>query len=341
MEEIMNLIDRYVYEVGRHLPRKNRSDIQIELRSSLVDALEDRAGENPNEADIIALLQEFGPPKTVAASYFPEGQYLIGPSLYPLFRMVAGIALAAVIGAQVLAWGVAVFIAEVPFAPLEAFGGILNSIPIALGMVVIVFAILQRFDVRPDFEDERWDPASLPQISDFEPVSRGERIFGIIVSIIILGVVTSFPGIIGFVTFPGGEFYANPVIPQYLGWISISLLLGIGLDIYLLWQGRWTSISRIAKIAVNILSIIVLSLLVQGHTAWLAERGAGGFLSTLTRLSTDIVKNTQVIGMQAWRMAFGIALIVTVIDTLAVLYRLVRANLGGGLTLKSLPARKA
>ncbi len=243
----MNLIDRYVYEVGRHLPRKNRSDIQIELRSSLVDALEDRAGENPNEADIIALLQEFGPPKTVAASYFPEGQYLIGPSLYPLFRMVAGIALAAVIGAQVLAWGVAVFIAEVPFAPLEAFGGILNSIPIALGMVVIVFAILQRFDVRPDFEDERWDPASLPQISDFEPVSRGERIFGIIVSIIILGVVTSFPGIIGFVTFPGGEFYANPVIPQYLGWISISLLLGIGLDIYLLWQGRWTSTSRTRK----------------------------------------------------------------------------------------------
>jgi hypothetical protein len=336
----MNLIDRYVFEVGRHLPRKNRTDIQIELRSSLVDALEDRVGENPEDADIIALLKEFGPPKAVAASYFPEGQYLIGPSLYPLFRLVVVIALAAVTGSQVLAWGVAVFIAEAPFSLLEALGGILNSLPITLGMVVIVFAILQRFDVRPDFEDEPWDPASLPQISDFEPVNRGERIFGVIVSMIILGVITSFPGIIGFVTFPGGEFSLNPVIPQFLGWISIALLLGIGLDIYLLWQGRWTTTSRIAKIAVNLFSVSVLFLLVQGHTAWLAERGAGGFLSTLTRLSTDIVKNTQVIGMQAWRMAFGVALIVTVIDTLAVLYRLVRANLSGGLTLNTLPPRK-
>ncbi len=337
----MSLIDRYVNEVGRHLPRKNRADIQVELRSSLVDALEDRAGENPNEAEIIALLQEFGPPKTVAASYFPEGQYLIGPALYPLFRLVVGIALAATTGAQLLAWGVAVFIAGEPFTPLEMLAGILNSLPVTLGMVVIVFAILQRFDVRPDTEPDSWDPSSLPQISDFEPVSRGERIFGIIVSIIILGVVTSFPGIIGFVVFPGGEFYANPVIPQFLGWISISLLLGIGLDVYLLWQGRWTTTSRIVKIAVNILSITVLFLLVQGHTAWLAERGASGFLSALTQLPTDISGNVQLIGMQAWRLAFGIALIVTVIDTLAVLYRLVKVSLGGGISLTALPPKKA
>ncbi|GAF71800.1 unnamed protein product, partial [marine sediment metagenome] len=96
----MSLIDRYVYEVGRHLPRKNRSDIQVELRSSLIDALEDRAGREPTEAEIVELLKEFGPPKVVAASYYPEGQYLIGPPLYPLFRLLAGIVLAAVLGAQ-------------------------------------------------------------------------------------------------------------------------------------------------------------------------------------------------------------------------------------------------
>ena len=37
----MELIDRYVREVGRHLPRKNRADIETELRSLLVDNLED------------------------------------------------------------------------------------------------------------------------------------------------------------------------------------------------------------------------------------------------------------------------------------------------------------
>ena len=49
----MNLIDRYVNEVGRHLPRKNRSDIQAELRSLLMDALEDRAGLEPTEPEIV------------------------------------------------------------------------------------------------------------------------------------------------------------------------------------------------------------------------------------------------------------------------------------------------
>ena len=38
----MDLIDRYVHEVGRYLPRKNRADIQAELRSLLIDTLEAR-----------------------------------------------------------------------------------------------------------------------------------------------------------------------------------------------------------------------------------------------------------------------------------------------------------
>src|SRR5690606_15085634 len=34
-----NLIERYVHEVGAHLPKRNRADVQLELRSSLEDAL--------------------------------------------------------------------------------------------------------------------------------------------------------------------------------------------------------------------------------------------------------------------------------------------------------------
>jgi hypothetical protein len=42
----MNLIDKYVAEVGRHLPLlKGREDIEKELKSTLEDMLEDRAGQ--------------------------------------------------------------------------------------------------------------------------------------------------------------------------------------------------------------------------------------------------------------------------------------------------------
>ncbi len=335
----MSLIDRYVHEVGRHLPRKNRSDIQAELRSSLIDALEDRAGRDPAKAEVIELLKEFGPPKTVAASYNPEGQYLIGPALYPLFRLVAGIGVAAVLGAQLLAWGVAYFIAQDPIAPLEAVVALLNSIPSAVGMVLIVFAILQWFEIRPEIEGEPWDPDKLPEVIESEIVKRGERVFGITMGIVILVVLVFFPESVGFLTTPGGEFFPNPVIAQYIGWISFSLLVGIGLDIYLLWQRRWGTITRIAKIAANLLSITILFLLVQGHTAWLADHGSSGFFAAIERL-TDITGGWQVIGMEAFRLGFGVALIVMSLETLAMIFRLVRANLKSGFSPETVPTSR-
>ena len=336
----MSLIDRYVYEVGRHLPRKNRSDIQAELRSSLIDALEDRAGQEPTEADVAELLKEFGPPKVVAASYYPEGQYLIGPPLYSLFRLVTGIVLAAVLGAQLLALGIGYFVAQEPIAPPEAVVGLLNSIPAALGMLVIVFVILQWFDVRPETEDEPWDPDSLPEISESETVIRGERIFGITMSIILLVVLGFFPESIGFVTTFGSELFTNPVIAEYIGLITFSLLFGIGLDIYLLWQGRWGTFTRIAKIAANLLSIAILFLLVQGHTAWLVEYGSTGFFATLELLPDNINGGWQVIGMEAFRLGFGVALIITSLETVVMIFRLVRANLKSGFSPETLPSSR-
>jgi hypothetical protein len=321
----MNLLDRYLHEVGRHLPRKNRTDILAELRSHLTDTLEDRVQGEPSEDDLYALLQEFGPPQKVASSYSAQGQYLIGPALYPLFRMIAGIVLAAVFGAQLLALAIAVWIAEQPINPWETLVGLLSSIPSAIGSLVIVFAILQWFDVRPDLDREPWDPRSLPQIEETESVKRGELIFGIAFGSVLLAILTFFPDKIGVYIQPMGKFFANPVIIQYLGWITISLIASIGLDIFLLWKGRWTTASRVAQIAVNLLSITVLALLLQGHNAWLAERGASGFLLLLEDFAIDMQDNWQLIGMQAFRMAFAIALVVVSIDTTVQVYRLLRS----------------
>jgi hypothetical protein len=320
----MTLIDRYVHEVGRRLPRKNRADIQTELRSLLVDALEDRAGPEPTEAEIAELLKEHGPPKAVAASYHPEGQYLIGPALYPLFKLVTGITLAAVLGAQLLAWGLALLAGQGSFAPLQILEWLLSGVPAAFGTIVIVFAILQRFEVRPDTADKEWDPESLPRIEEAITVKRGERIFGIVMGIVILVLLVFFPQWIGFVMFPGGEFFANPVIPRFIGWISISILASIGLDIYLLWQRQWTTATRIAKVAVNLLSLAILLLLVQGHTAWLADHGAGGMIAALQGLADIADGGWQIIGMQAFRLAFGVAAIVIIVDTIMMVYRMIR-----------------
>ena len=161
----MELIERYLHEVGRYLPRQNRKDILGEMRSALADALEDQAGENPSRAQTIAVLKTFGEPRKVAASYYPEGQYLIGPTLYPLFRLVAGIALAAVLGAQIIAWLVAYIFAGQMVNVFSAAAGLVSSLPSTLGWVLIVFMILQRFDVRP----------SVPRAAFSHSASLGRR----------------------------------------------------------------------------------------------------------------------------------------------------------------------
>ena len=322
----MNLLNRYIHEVGRYLPRRNREDIQAELRSAIDDAVEDRFGPEPNDTQLADLLKEFGQPRDVAASYHPQSQYLIGPGYYPLFRLIVGIVIAAVLGSQLLAWFVAGVIVGDQIAPWDALAGLLNSIPAAIGWVVLVFILLERFEVRLDQKSDEWDPNSLPQIKPEEEIARGGQIVSLVFSILILVVVVFFPQWIGFVTAPGGKFYPNPVILHYLVWIILSLLVGIGLDIYLLRQGRWDLGTRIAKIAANILSIVVLFLLYQGHTAWLEARGAGSFIYALEQLPEMLDSGWELVGMQAFRLAFGVALIVTAIEALTSIFNLVKSS---------------
>ena len=61
----MNLIDRYVHQVGKRLPKKQRTDVEAELRSLLSDMVEDRAQTKVNKADeeiIVDVLRDFGSP---------------------------------------------------------------------------------------------------------------------------------------------------------------------------------------------------------------------------------------------------------------------------------------
>lgn len=327
----MDLIDRYVYEVGRHLPRKNRADIKAELHSTLVDTLEARREGEPSQQDVVDLLKEYGSPQKVAASYWPEGQYLIGPSLFPLFKMVLGIALSVFVIVQLVLLGVAVvFDQEVLtfLSILDIIGQTVGSLFTAFGVIVIVFAVLQYFEVKPDTEEEEWDPNQLPEIEQVETISRPGRVAEITFSLIFIAILLFLPDYIGVVISPGMEVILNPVIISYIPLIILSLLISIGLDVILLWRGRWETGTRLAKIGTNLFGIYVLYVLITGHNAWLAEQGASGFFSfleALPELATPNASSVAIIGMHAFRLAFIIALIVTAVDTVKLVYQLLKS----------------
>ncbi len=338
----MDLIERYVREVGRHLPRKNRADIQAELQSTLVDTLEAQVGGEASQEEVIALLMEFGPPERVAASYRSEGQYLIGPKLYPLFRMVVGIALSVFAIVQLVMLGVTVIFNQEPLPSLEFFGDFIASIFFAFGIIVLVFAVLQRFDVRPETEQEEWNPRDLPAIEKTDTINPGWTVAEITVGLVIIAILLFLPDKIGVVLSPGMEFILNPVIIVYIPLIILTLLLGIGLDVILLWRGRWETSTRIAKIATNLFGIYVLYVLITGHNTWLTQQGVAGFLPTLEALpegSTPSMEMMQIISMQAFRMAFVIALIVTVVDTINMAYQLVKQIIDNAASSPIMPSK--
>jgi hypothetical protein len=323
----MNLIDRYVYAVGRQLPRKNRADIQAELKSTLIDTLEARSEGEPSEEQVVTLLTEFGPPEKVAASYWPESQYLIGPKLYPLFRMSLGIAVLVIFNQQ-------------PIQILELTGDIIGSLFTTVGAVVLVFAVLQRLDVKPNIEQGKWDPRELPEVEEKYEVNRRGLVVEITIALIIIAILLFWPDKIGFRINPWSGIILNPVITSTIPLIILSLLIGIGIDVVLIWRGHWETGTRVAKVGANLFSIYVLSVLLTGQNAWLAEQGYAGFFSAIEALpqnGTPSIELVQIISAQAFRIAFIVALIVISIETFKMIYRFIKQLIDKSSSTRILP----
>lgn len=141
--------ERYLAEVLRHIPERQRSDVERELRSSIGDAIDDRsaAGEE-RAASERAVLEGLGDPARLAASMTGKPNFLIGPELYPHWRRLLGLLLSIVVPIV----GVALFVVEIAGGGTigEAIvrgGGTAFNVAVHLVFwVTLVFAVGERFE---------------------------------------------------------------------------------------------------------------------------------------------------------------------------------------------------
>lgn len=85
------VIESYVDDVVRRLPRAHRNDVAFELRSLLAEELQGRAAQAGRAADsamTLQLLAAFGRPVDVADRYRPAGFTIIRPADAPRFAWV-------------------------------------------------------------------------------------------------------------------------------------------------------------------------------------------------------------------------------------------------------------
>jgi hypothetical protein len=273
----MNMIESYAHAVGKHLPARQRPDIEAEIRSLIEDMLDERsqqAGRPSDDEMVNEVLKELGDPEKLAASYLPT-RYLIGPKLYPTFALVLKIVF--IVLASLAVVGLAIRIGTGDFAPqtlietiLHSLGEYLGGAVIAFGNIVLVFAILERTLPPSEFEEEKgeWTPAELTKEPDPDHVSTWEPILIIVFTLAGLVILNFYPHIIG-ISFPhDGEWVVIPILSdaffRVLPLINIAGVLAIALQVLLLRRGRWQTGTRWFYLGTELLSVVIAGILLTG-----------------------------------------------------------------------------
>lgn len=242
------MIEAYVHEVARQLPRKLRHDVAFELRELLTEELQakaDAAGAPPTEAMALALLNAFGRPAEVADRYRPAS-FVIIPA-----AQTRGFALTALIGVAIQ-WALTL---PAVFQQPEAFPGQVFSrlgawwtswglgafwLPGVLVVIALVAQWIGHRWPRPD----AWAPA--PVVVDRDRVRRPLLLLGLLAWalaaafwIVLPGLSPHLPGALPRVLAFDDAFLhgrAPWLLPIWAGHFAVYAAAFV--------QGRWTPLTR-------------------------------------------------------------------------------------------------
>lgn len=242
----MELIERYLQAVEFWLPKQQKHDIIAELSEDIQAQVEEREaelGRSLNQSEVEALLKQRGAPVLVANRYLPQ-EHLIGPLLFPIYRLVLKVVALCYLVPWVLVWlGLMIFGPVDPAGPgphtwTASLGAMWGSFWVAtfvtLGIVTIIFAILERTQSKTCFL-EKWDPRKLPPVRKLNHIPRSSSIIELVVNMV-------------FYAWWAGNM-ASPIVMDRLGVrISMSPLWS-----YFYWGFLLSALFNAALAGVNLL----------------------------------------------------------------------------------------
>lgn len=283
----MDLIDRYLAAIARRLPADKADDIVAEIRDDLltrIEAREDKAGRPLDKSEVSDLIKEMGHPLLVASRYRPQ-QYLVGPDAFPFFvatlRIVA--MFLAVAFAVTAASRVVFGHADVARAVAQALGDLVNSAITGLGIVTVIFFVLERTGFPADHV-AKWRPQELPEVKDKQPSVWGSA-FEVAVGVYFI------LWWCGLVPFPG--YYSNvkgltltpDPIWAALWWPVLALMVARLICNVVQWlRPRWKMVRGVLSVATAAGGLALLGIIYQaGH--WLTAGGTipGGDIAEIDR----------------------------------------------------------
>ncbi len=266
----MDLIERYVFAVIRHLPPKQRADTEKKLRSLIEDRLQQRtAGNPPQPEDVEAVLLELGDPKKRSDDYRGSPRYLISPAFFDTYWLSLRIALLAV-GFSVLLAMVVKLAVNPPDQIWQAFSeimsGLYNGLLATFAVVTLIFGLIEHFN--PQAEEQlqalkgKWQPGLLPKIPVRSlRINRADPIASIVFTLIFLCIINVDYHVIGMYIHEKSNWQVIPLFSDYFGiflpWLNLSMILSIVIESIKLVFGRWTIPLVAGSIAQKALGLII------------------------------------------------------------------------------------
>lgn len=256
------LIDRYVKEVGQYLPRRQRADVELELRSLLADDLDERLADGGDpKATLVTMLREMGPPSKFALQYIPE-QHLINPVLMPIFKMIVKVMVGIVTAVFIIGSFAGWFAGD-----LETVFRYFQQIIFNFGLIVLILFGIDRWGVLQQEEEAIWNPLSMPKVKDRDRINRGEMIFEVLIYIGVLLIFGRYPEWDGFFRLIMPDIGPIPLLTEpfyrFIPWLTVLWTLDVVLYLWVLRNGRWHLPTRIAEIVLNVAGIVFMAQVVS------------------------------------------------------------------------------
>lgn len=260
---MIELVERYVHQVGRYLPPRERAEIEAELRSQIQDQLDDRFAGSPSEAEVASVLKEFGYPYMMATSYMGE-RYLVGPTLYPFMMMVLRYGWL-IIPAIVVFLGIFGALIAPPQKTLlnvlvETVIAAVQTSLIFSAVVVLIFAVIERASLEMKDKEPTFNPSGLPQVNDPSVVDRVESAFGLAMATIITLVMVYWLQV-GGLTLRFNLSDPGEVIPVSSTWLVLLIVIVFAqaiVQLVVLRRNRWSAGLLITEALLEVAGLIPL-----------------------------------------------------------------------------------
>lgn len=281
MEKEHEMKERYIYEVIRRLPKRQREEIKMELNELIEDMCEHDTIEH--------VLEKLGAPEEFAKKYRDENSYVIGPKYYDNYIGVLKIvlicvAISAVCSAMVNGmidreWtkaGIDTVVDMIAEVIADTIANGIISVCASIGGVTLIFALMERRNVKmSEKQPKNWKPEQLAPIPDKRGViSRGDCVVGMVFIMLAGGILVFAPELLGAYVFKNKEFVKVISIFNLEKWNLIlpfliaTFALGFVDELIKLVSGLYCKVVMVSNIVTGILEMIVAVILLKILPFW-------------------------------------------------------------------------